>query len=376
METCKSFVKEHLRTGWIVHSKSPQASPFFFIPKKDGTLCPCQDYCYLNSHTGWNAHPLPLIPKLIDDMKESTLFTKFDIHWGYNNICIKEEDQWKATFITSMGLFEPTVMFFGFCNAPPTFQAFMNYIFANMLQEKWLKIYMDDLGIHTKDDVALHHERTHWVLQRLREHRLSIKLSKCMFDAPHMKFLGMIIRQGEIKMDRKKLEAIEKWKPPTSVKEIWLFTGFANFYRKFILDFSNIVAPLNLLTRKGEPWIWTQLQQWAFERLKHIFSFTPVLQIPDMTHPLSIMTNTSLLATGAVLMPAHENSDLHLCMYFSHTFSSAQYNYNTYDWELLVVILALEEWCQYLQGTAHPITIITNHKNLSYIKDPWRLSRW
>ena len=92
-----------------------------------------------------------------------------------------------------------------------------------------------------------------------------------------MEFLGMIIGQGEIKMDGKKLEAIEKWKPPTSVKGIRSFTGFANFYRKFIPDFSNIVAPLNLLTCKGEPWVWTQLQQWVFEHLKHIFSSAPVL---------------------------------------------------------------------------------------------------
>ena len=98
-------------------------------------------------------------------MKGSTLFTKFDIRWGYNNIRIREEDQWKAAFITPMELFEPTVMFFGFCNTPPTFQAFMNHIFADMLREKWLKIYMDDLGIHTKDDLALHHERTRRVLQ-------------------------------------------------------------------------------------------------------------------------------------------------------------------------------------------------------------------
>ena len=87
----------------------------------------------------------------------------------------------------------------------------------------------------------------------------------------------MIIGQGEVRMDEKKLEAIKEWKPPTSVKGIWLFTGFANFYRKFILDFSNIVAPLNLLTRKGEPWVWTQLQQHAFEHLKHIFLSAPVL---------------------------------------------------------------------------------------------------
>ena len=159
-EACKTFIDEHLKTRWIKPSKSPQASPFFFIPKKDGTLRPCQDYRYLNSHTVRNGYPLPLIPELIDDMKESTLFTKFNVCWGYNNIRIKEEDQWKAAFITPFGLYEPTIMFFGFCNAPPTFQAFMNHIFTDMITERWLKIYMDDLGKHTKDDLDLHHQHT------------------------------------------------------------------------------------------------------------------------------------------------------------------------------------------------------------------------
>ena len=158
METCKAFIEEHLKTGRIVPSKFPQASPFFFVPKKDGTLHPCQDYRYLNSHTIRNAYPLPLIPELIDDMKDSMLFTKFDIRWGYNNIQLREEDQWKAAFVTPLGLFEPTVMFFRFSNAPPTFQAFMNHICTDMIAEKWLKVYMDDMGIHTKDDLTLHHE--------------------------------------------------------------------------------------------------------------------------------------------------------------------------------------------------------------------------
>ena len=85
-EACQAFVEEHLKTGHILPSKSPQAAPFFFVPKKDDSLHPCQDYQYLTSHTVQNACPLPLIPELIDDMKDSTLFTKFDIHWGYNNI--------------------------------------------------------------------------------------------------------------------------------------------------------------------------------------------------------------------------------------------------------------------------------------------------
>ena len=163
-------------------------------------------------------------------MKDATLFTKFDIRWGYNNICIHEEDQWKAAFITPLGLFEPIVMFFGFCNAPSTFKAFMNHIFADIIAEKWLKIYMDNIGIHTKDDLALHHEWTCCVLLWLREHGLSLKISKCIFNAPQMEFLGMIIGQGKVEMDPKKLDAIRSWKPPTSIKAIQSFTGFANFY--------------------------------------------------------------------------------------------------------------------------------------------------
>jgi hypothetical protein len=106
-EACKAFVDKHLKTGRIVSSKSPQAAPFFFVSKKDGGLRPCQDYRYLNSHTIRNAYPLPLIPELIDDMKDSTLFTKFDVRWGYNNVRIKEDDQWKGAFITPFGLLNP-----------------------------------------------------------------------------------------------------------------------------------------------------------------------------------------------------------------------------------------------------------------------------
>ena len=105
-----------------------------------------------------NAYSLSLISELIDGMKDSTYFTRFNIRWDYNNIHICEEDQWKAAFITPLGLFEPTVMFFRFCNAPSTFQAFMNHIFTDMIAECWLKIYMDDLGLHITGTLELHHE--------------------------------------------------------------------------------------------------------------------------------------------------------------------------------------------------------------------------
>ena len=146
------FIEENLRTGKIRPSSSPQASSFFYIGKKDSGLRPCQDYRYVNEHTIKDAYPLPLISDLIDMVKDTTIFTKFDIRSRYNNIRIKEGDQWKAAFITSKGLFKPTVMFFGLSNSPATFQRFMNDSFKDMIAEGWLIVYMDDMLITAADE--------------------------------------------------------------------------------------------------------------------------------------------------------------------------------------------------------------------------------
>ncbi|THH03884.1 hypothetical protein EW145_g5927 [Phellinidium pouzarii] len=141
------FLTENLRKGYIRLSKSPMASPFFFVDKKDGTLRPCQDYRALNEGTIKNAYPLPLIGDLMDKLRNAKYFTKLDLRSGYNNIRIKEGDQHKAAFKTIRGLFEPTVMFFGLCNSPATFQMFMNDIFRVIITEEAILIYMDDILI-------------------------------------------------------------------------------------------------------------------------------------------------------------------------------------------------------------------------------------
>ena len=212
-------------------------------------------------------------------------------------------------------------MFFGFCNAPLTFQAFMSYIFAKMTTKQWLTIYMDDLGIHTKDNLELHHQQTQQVLIQLQEHGLSLKISKCSFDTPTMEYLSMIIGQGLVCMDPTKLAAIKDWHPPSLIKGVCSFLGFANFYHKFIPNFSNIVTPMICLTQKDSPWSWGESQQKAFDSLCKIFSSTPMLSIPDVSHPFSLMTDASLLAVGTVLMQPDTSGDLHACAYFSKTFS-------------------------------------------------------
>ena len=131
------------------------ASPFFFVDKKDGKLRPCQDYRYLNEHTIKNAYPLPLITELLDKLKRARWFTKLDICWGYNNVWIWDGDQWKAAFKTNKGLYEPTVMFFELCNSPATFQAMMDNIFADMIDENFIIVYVDNIFLFAPDKITL-----------------------------------------------------------------------------------------------------------------------------------------------------------------------------------------------------------------------------
>ena len=166
-----AFLKENLEKGYIHHSESPMASPFFFVKKKDRKLRPCQDYWYLNDWTVKNAYPLPLISDIMDKLKGAKYFTKFDVHWGYNNIRIRQGDKWKAAFKTNQGLFEPTVMFFGMCNSPATFQAMMDGTFEDIVEGGFVLIYMDDILIFAQSKEHLE-QLTKQVLQRLRENDL------------------------------------------------------------------------------------------------------------------------------------------------------------------------------------------------------------
>ena len=187
-----NFIEENLKTGKIRPSSSPQASLFFYVGKKDSGLRPCQDYRYVNEHTIKDAYPLPLISDLIDMVRGATIFMKFDIQSGYNNIRIKEGDQWKAAFITSKGLFKPTIMFFGLLNSPTTFQRFMNNSFKDMITEKWLIVYMDDMLITAANEQE-NVEQTRRVLQRMKELDLHLKLKKCKFGVKEVDFLGLIL---------------------------------------------------------------------------------------------------------------------------------------------------------------------------------------
>jgi hypothetical protein len=205
--------------------KSPYATSFFFIKKKNGKLRPVQDYCPVNAWTIKNCYPLPLIPQLIDRLRGCTLFTGMDIEWGYNEVLIKEEDRWKVAFIMNEGLFEPTVMFFGLTNSPATFQTMMNTIFRDLIDGGNITIYMDDIAIHTghkegeteDDHLAQHRNLVRQVLDRLCKNDLHLNPEKCTFEQDHLDFLGVRVAKGVVEMEQAKVDKVKTWMCPRSV---------------------------------------------------------------------------------------------------------------------------------------------------------------
>ncbi len=294
------WIREELRKGYIRPSKSPVAAPFFFVKKRDGSLRPVMDYRALNSVTVKNRYPIPRISDLIDALSQASIFTKIDLRWGYNNVRIREGDEWKTAFITKRGLFEANVMYFGFSNAPATFQAMMNDILGDLIQAGQVMVYLDDILIFGNDKKE-HRNLVKEVLKRLQDNDLYAKAEKCFFEKDSIEYLGMIISKGHVAMDPKKVSGVLEWPVPVKVKQVQAFLGFANFYRRFIKDFAKIAKPLTHLTKKDIPWVWDTEQQEAFEVLKKAFTSAPILRIPDDVNPFRLSTDASDFAVGAVL---------------------------------------------------------------------------
>ena len=187
-----------------------------------------------------NCYPIPLISELIARIQGAKLFTKVNLQQGYNNICIRKGDEWKAAFITNHGLFKPTVMFFRLTNSPVTFQTIMNAIFAKEMAEGWLIVYMDDILIATRDDLQFHEKCILRMLEKLKKHDLYLKLDKCAFEQCKIEFLGLILKNGMVQMDPVKVKGIADWLPPQNVTDVCSFLGFTGFYCYFIPNYSLI----------------------------------------------------------------------------------------------------------------------------------------
>jgi hypothetical protein len=357
------WLEENLAKGYLRPSKSPMASPVFFIKKKDGKLRLVQDYRRLNKITIKNRYPLPLAADIVNRLTGAQYFTKFDVRWGYHNIRIKSGDEWKAAIITNRKEVEPTVMGFGMTNSPATFQSLMNSAFADLIAIGVVAVYMDDILIYTRTLVE-HRKTVREVLQRLQDHDLYLKPEKCEFEKQEVEYLGMIICPGEVCMDPGKVSAVRDWPTPTTLRDVRAFIGFSNFYRRFIKDFSSIARPLHDLTKKDVPWQWHAEQQHAFDTLKEKFCQEPILKVYDPNLETRVEVDASGYATGGILSQKYPDGLWHPIAYRSSSMSKEERNYEIYDREMLGCIRALKDWRHYLEGIS--FEIITDHKNIEW----------
>jgi len=340
-EEVQEFVKDQLRKGYIRPSKSPQMSPVFFVPKKDGKKRMVQDYRYLNSWTIKNNYPLPLISDLIDSIGKKKVFTKMDLRWGYNNVRIKEGDEWKAAFSTPEGSFEPTVIFFGLTNSPATFQAMMNDLLRDLVVEEKVAVFIDNVMVATETEEG-HDEIVEEVLRRLEENDLFVKPKKCVWKVREVGFLGVIIGENGVRMEKEKMQGVIEWLVPKSVKDVQKFLELANYYRWFVKDFAKIAKPLHEMTRKENKWSWGERQQKAFEELKERFTTEPVLVTPDLDKEMRVEADASDFATGGVLSMKCEDEKWRPVAYISKLLNEAERNYEIHDKEMLAIIQCLE----------------------------------
>ena len=370
-DECEKTIKELLEKGYIVPSKSPFGAPILFVGKKDGTLRMCVDYKALNKATVKNTFPLPRVDDLLDMLSGAQYFSALDLASGYHQVRMKPSDVHKTAFRTPMGLYEWKVMPFGLCNAPATFQQAMNQTFGDRIG-KFVLVYMDDILVYSKSKEE-HLQHLEEVFTLLEEHNYYVKKKKCDFLKTEVKFLGHLVSSSGLRVDPDKCAVVKDWPRPKDKGEIRSLLGFGNYFRRFIMHYSEMVRPLTDLTKSDTPTVWTQACEQAFQSLKDAIVNAPVLKHPDLSKPFTLVCDASNFASGAILM-----QDGHPCAFASKKFSKAEVNYTTEERELLAVIQALKLFRCYLEGTK--FTVCTDHNPLKYFDTKQDLSprqaRW
>ncbi len=363
-EAMKAYIEEELAKGFIRPSTSPASAGFFFVKKKDGGLRPCIDYRSLNDITVKFRYPLPLVPAALEQRRTAKYFTKLDLCSAYNLIRIRDGDEWKTAFSMTTGHYEYLVMPFGLSNSPSVFQAYINDVFRDMLN-RWVIVYIDDILIYS-DFLETHVQQVQAVLNRLMEHQLYAKKEKCEFHQTQVSFLGYIISTDGVTMDNNKVQSVLNWPQPMTIKELQRFLGFANFYRRFIRNFSTIAAPLTSLLRGGRQRLnWSPSALSAFQQLKDRFTTAPILHHPDPDLEFTVEVDASNTGIGAILSQHQGNPPkLFPCAYYSRKLNSAKRNYDIGDRELLAMKAAFEEWRHWLEGAKVPFTDLCSRRSL------------
>lgn len=369
----KAEINSLLSKGFIRTSTAPIGAPVLFVKKKDLELRMCIDYRQINLRTKKNKYPLPPINFLLEQLAGAKIYSKIDLRGAYHLLRIAAGHEWKTTFRCRYGSFEFLVMPFGLTNAPSAFQHLMNDIFREHL-DQFVIVYLDDILVFSTSK-ADHDNHVRTVLSLLRANNLFAKATKCIFGASEVEFLGYLVGVNGLRMDPAKVQAITDWPTPSNLKAVQSFLGFANFYRRFIRDYSKVVSPLTALTKKDTPFQWSSQCQTAFDLLKSRFTSGPILAHFDPARETYLETDASDYAMGTILSQTGEDGLLHPVAFDSRKFLPAELNYEIHDKELLAIVWSFKRWRSMLLSTVEPVKVLTDHQALTYFMTNKQLTR-
>jgi hypothetical protein len=291
-------IEDLIQKCLIKESLSLCAVPALLIPKRDGSWRMCIDSQAINKITVKYRFPIPRLHDMLDMLAGAKVFSKLDLHSGYHQIRIRPGDEWKTAFKTNEGLYEWLVMPFGHSNALSTFMRVMNQVLKPFIS-KFIVVYFDDILIYSQNtEEHLKHVRE--VLSVLRDNKLYLNLKKCTFLTDKLLFLGFIVGAEGIQADEEKVRAIREWLTPTIVEQVRSFHGLATFFRRFIRNFSSLVAPITECLKKGQ-FQWVAEQEANFAVIKERLSTAPVLALPDFKNLFEVDCDASIVGIGAIL---------------------------------------------------------------------------
>src|SRR3954468_13312775 len=285
LKELKKQLGEQLQKGFIQPSYASWGAPVLFVEKKARSQRLCIDYRSLNEVTIKNKYPLPRISDLFDQLEGACVFSKIDLRLGYFQLKIREQDIPKTAFTTRYGLYEYTVMPFGLTNAPAYFMNMMNKVYMEFL-DKFVFVFIDDILIYSKSKEE-HEEHLLLILEKLRDHKLYAKFSKCEFWLNKVGFLGHVMTKDGVAFDPAKVSVVTEWESPKSVKEVRSFLGLVGYYRIFIEKFSKVAKPMTELLKKDKKFSWSEGCELSFQELKKILVTTLVLCLPDLDKDFS-----------------------------------------------------------------------------------------
>jgi dUTPase len=354
--------------GLIEEAQSPWNAPIVCVRKKDGTLRLCVDYRELNKVTERDAIPLPRMDDALDELAGARIFSTMDLHSGYWQVKVKEEDQTKTAFsVPQRGQFIWKRMPFGLVNSPATFTRLMALALE---KEAWKTclVYLDDVLVWATT-VEEHLARLRTIFQLIREAGVRLKPQKCEFLKRRVTFLGHIVSQDGVETEPSKIEAVKEWPRPTSKKDVQSFMGLCGYYRRFIPDFSTVAEPLTKLTRKGFQFAWTEEEERAFKELKDRLMSTSVMAHPnfgkDAGRFILDTDASSDVGIGAVLSQVQSDKTEKVIAYASKSLSEAERNYCTTRLELLAVVTFVAKFRYYLTGRR--FLLRTDHSSLQWL---------